>query len=172
MARFEIRGRRQVRDLIRALERMDNRLPRRMSRLFEEIAGLAREGFAMQFRRSGAEFGSAWAPLSAATVAIKEARGFPANRILVRTGNLIASLTRRGGASAQRRRGNLLMLESTASSKGRSLVLLHERASGRRPARPIRDPQTGVGGRTLREIDRAAERMADQLLEALDGRSG
>lgn len=167
MARFQLRGRQQLQALIRRVDGVRAALPRVIRRELDSTADLARGSFERQFTSGGAEFGAPWRQLQASTRERKQRAGFPAGRILVRTGSLLRSLTERGKGHLELVGRDRLTMSSTISGAagGENLVEFHGRTG-----RQVVHPETGVAGRGLQEIERAWVAAADQLQRALEGR--
>jgi len=158
-------GRKGLRVVLRDLRSVRATFRGRRREFMTKAVERAKEAFRLQFARQGAEFGSAWEELADATLARKAAEG-GGRRILVRSGRLRDSLARN---PVVRIAGEVLVIESTRSEGGVSLVQAHDEGLGV-AVRRVTHPATGISGRALIRIGDDLEALADNIANRLVGR--
>ncbi len=163
VVRVRVRGARRLSSVAAGLDRVATGSDREVRRYLRRAARIARDGYRAQFATSGRAFRQRWPALAASTRKRRGGRG--ARRPLIGKGRLLRSVI---GAGARQSRGRLKLEATTRSADGRSLIRLHEMGGPNLPIRRIRHPKTGVGGGTLRELEREWERSTTRLVRQLE----
>jgi hypothetical protein len=155
---LKVTGAREAAD---ALATASREFPARRAKAVDKVERIALDGMRAQFESAGAAFGTKWRPLSPGYRAAKVAAGH-SPMILVRTGELRRSLTRRG--AVRRTSGGLELVSSRSTKDGESMITAHARRR-----RHIAHPQTGLGGPYLRRVIGVVVGMADELAAEING---
>lgn len=150
-----------AREAAEALETASREFPARRAKVVDATERIALEGMRAQFETGGAAFGMRWRPLAEGYRVAKVAAGH-SPMVLVRTGELRRSLTRRG--AARRTSDGLELVSSRTTKDGESMITAHARRR-----RHVAHPETGLGGPYLRRVIGAVEGMADQLAKEING---
>ena len=131
---FEVEGQREVLGKLTTFgARIDNMAP-----AWEQVGTALLQDFAQNFRDEGGMFGrgawAQWQPLRPSTVADRRRLGYPGEHpILVREGNLMASVTQRGAAGNVFEVGPNSLVLGTTDRKAK----YHQFGTRRMPARKI-----------------------------------
>lgn len=161
---IRIRGLRATR---RTLMRVQQLARDRVKAHRKTIEAIVFESYTRQFQSRGAEFGQSWAQLKPSTIERK--RGFPdPSQPLVRSGRLRASLTGAGtrGRRVTQRQQSIKVINTLDTKKGGGLINALA-GGGRRVVGP--DETGGIGRRGVRELERLWDRIADEIIEGLEG---